>query len=104
MRVSYLTVGLACVSYLALGLAPTQASAQLFRRPPSQRPAGDAQPAPDPAQPVPTAPAPQAPGGSNPSIAVRPPAAGAAKFSTKFRASQSMLGRSDRAGSYAAAN
>ena len=31
MRVRYLTMGFACISYLALGLAPTQVSAQIFR-------------------------------------------------------------------------
>ena len=52
MRVSYLmTMGFACISYLALGFAPTQVSAQLVRR---QRPAVNPQPASDPAQPVPT--------------------------------------------------
>ena len=30
MRVRYLTMGFACISYLALGLAPTQVSAQLL--------------------------------------------------------------------------
>ena len=39
MRVRYLTMGFACISYLALGLAPTQVSAQLLRRSPFQRPA-----------------------------------------------------------------
>lgn len=39
MRVRYLTMGFACISYLALGLAPTEVSAQLLRRSPLQRPA-----------------------------------------------------------------
>ena len=77
MRVCYLTVGFACVSYLALGFAPTQVSAQLFRSSPFQRPAVSPQPAPNPAQPAPTAAPPQVPAGSNPAAAVTPlPGAG----------------------------
>ncbi len=72
MRVSYLTLGFACISYLALGFAPTQVSAQLFRSSPFQRPAVNPQPAPNPPQPVPTAASPQVPAGSNPSTAVTP--------------------------------
>ena len=79
MRVNYLTMGFACVSYLALGLASTQVSAQVFRNSPFQRPAVDAQPAPNPAQPVPTATAPQVPSGSNPATAVTSPPAGASQ-------------------------
>jgi hypothetical protein len=55
MRVRYLTMGFACISYLALGFSPAQVSAQLFRRSPIQQPAVSPQPAPNPAQPVPAA-------------------------------------------------
>ena len=96
MRVSYLTMGFACISYLALGFAPTQVSAQLFRGSPFQRPAVNPQPAPNPAQPVPTAAPPQVPAGSNPSTAVTPPAV--------LPECRPELSRSDRAESCAAAN
>ena len=80
MRVRYLTMGFACISYLALGFAPTQVSAQLFRGSPFQRPAVNPQPAPNPAQPVPTATPPQVPAGTNPTATVTPPpAAGASQ-------------------------
>ncbi len=79
MRVRYLTMGFACLSYLALGLAPTQVSAQIFRSSPFQRPAVNPQPAPNPAQPVPTAAPPQVPAGSDPSTAVTPPPVGASQ-------------------------
>ena len=75
MRVSYLTMGFACISCLALGLAPTGVSAQFFQGSPLQRPAVSPQPAPNPAQAVPTTPPPQVPAGSNPATAATPPAA-----------------------------
>ncbi len=92
MRVSYLTVGFACISYLALGLAPTQVSAQLLRSLPFQRPAADAQPASNPAQPVAPAPAAQSPTGSNPSPAVTPP-----RHTGPSQAQQQGSGQADRA-------
>ena len=75
MRVRCLTMGFACISCLALGLAPTQASAQLFGSSPFQRPAVNPQAAPNPAQPVPAATRPQGPAGSNSPTAVTPPLA-----------------------------
>ena len=72
MRVSYLAMGFACLSYLGLGLAPTQVSAQLFRGSPVQRPAVNPQAAPVAAQPVPVATPPQLPAGSNPAPVVAP--------------------------------
>jgi hypothetical protein len=51
MRVRHLTMGFACISYLALGLAPAQVSAQLFRGSPFRRQAANPQPVPDPAVP-----------------------------------------------------
>ena len=47
MRVRYLTMGFASLSYLALGFAPTQVSAQVFRNSPFQRLAVSPQPAPN---------------------------------------------------------
>lgn len=73
MRVSYLTMGFACLSYLGLGFAPTEVSAQIFRGSPFQRPAVNPQPAPSPAQPAPVATPPQLPAGTNPSTVVTPP-------------------------------
>src|SRR5208282_3887596 len=73
MRVRYLTMGFACISYLAVGLAPAQVSAQLLQGSPFQRPAANPQAAPNPPQPVPTAAAPQAPAASVPTAAVTPP-------------------------------
>ncbi len=70
MRVGYLAMGFACISYLALGSAPTQVSAQLFSGSAFQQPAVRPQPAPSPAQPVPTAMPPQVP-----ASAVMPPPA-----------------------------
>jgi len=79
MRVSYSTMGFACISYLALGLAPTQVSAQLFRGSPLQQPAVNPQPAPNPPQPVPTAAPPQSPAGANPATVETPPPAGSSQ-------------------------
>ena len=73
MRVRYLTMGFACIPYLALGFAPTQVSAQVFGGSPFQRPEVNPRPAPNPAQPVPTAATPQAPVGTNPTTAETPP-------------------------------
>ena len=92
MRVRYLTMGFACLSYLALGFAPTQVSAQVFRNSPFQRPAVSPQPAPQPAQPVPAATPPQVPAGSNPSTAVTPPPAAGAS-----QAQQQVSGQAEHA-------
>jgi len=93
MRVRCLTMGFACVSYLALGLAPTQVSAQLFRGSLFQ------QPAPNPAPAVPAAPAapaaapPQAPADPNPSATVTPPPPAGAS-----QAQQPVSGQPERQG------
>jgi len=90
MRVRCLTMGFACVSYLALGLAPTQVSAQLFPGSLFQ------QPAPNPASAVPAAPAaapPQAPADPNPSATVTPPPPAGAS-----QAQQPVSGQPERQG------
>ncbi|MHB8970763.1 MAG: PRC-barrel domain-containing protein [Pirellulaceae bacterium] len=73
MRVTYLTIGFACLLYLGLGLAPTEVSAQRYRGSQSRRPAANRQSECSPAQAAPTATSRQTLARSNPSTKLTQP-------------------------------